>query len=205
MSDPTWALYHCFYARLAASIPIAGIVSITLPLASEHPLPAAIAAGYAALTWLRSLAQPEVPPEPVPETTSDSAGKLKAVAELHRHVCFQNVTAWESTWCTMDYKLVDRFVSLVLPKGATRDHPYIWPVGDTAAPLSALAVPPLLVNVTSIDPLWDRQVEYINAMRHAGKDVEVVLSPGMDHMFYLNLGVAEPTDEETAEHLVGAY
>jgi acetyl esterase/lipase len=84
ISDPAWAMYHSFYARLAASIPIAGIVSITLPLAPENPLPAAIAAGYAALDWLKSLAFPVLPNEPVPEPTSDPINRLRDMADLSR-------------------------------------------------------------------------------------------------------------------------
>jgi acetyl esterase/lipase len=91
----------------------------------------------------------------------------------------------------MDPKLADRFLALALPKGATRDHPYIWPVRDDAA-AAALAMPPLLVSIATLDSLRDRQVEYCNLMRRAGKHVEVALSPGVDHMFYLMHGVAEP-------------
>jgi acetyl esterase/lipase len=91
----------------------------------------------------------------------------------------------------MDPKLADRFLALVLPKRATRDHPYIWPFRDDAA-AAALAMPPLLVSIATLDSLRDRQVEYCNLMRRAGKHVEVALSPGVDHMFYLMHGVAEP-------------
>jgi acetyl esterase/lipase len=77
-------MYHSFYARLAASIPIAGIVSIALPLAPENPLPAAIAAGYTALDWLKSLACPVLPNEPVPEPTSDPINRLRDMADLSR-------------------------------------------------------------------------------------------------------------------------
>ncbi|XP_044946286.1 probable carboxylesterase 17 [Hordeum vulgare subsp. vulgare] len=231
LSDPTWSLYHGFYARLAASIPIAGIVSITLPLAPEHPLPAAIDAGFAAIDWLNSLAQPGLLPEP--------AGRLKAVADLSRvfligdsnganlvhHVAagftsaergqvrlagaillnpgFSRSTPSRSESAEvqvdpyMDYKMVDRFLALALPKGATRDHPYIWPVGDDAA-AAALAVPPLLVSVATLDTMRDRQVEYCNVMRRGGKDVEVAQSPGVGHMFYLNQGAPGPADGEAA-------
>ncbi|XP_037432892.1 probable carboxylesterase 17 [Triticum dicoccoides] len=245
LTDPTWSLYHCFYARLAASIPIAGIVSITLPLAPEHPLPAAIAAGFAAIDWLKSLAQPGLLAEPVLEPTSDPVGKLKAVADFSRvfligdsnganlvhHVAagfnsaerayrgpvrlagaimlnpgFSRSTPSRSESADMqldpyvDYKLADRLLALALPKGATRDHPYIWPVRDDAA-AAVLAMPPLLVSVATLDTMRDRQVEYCNVMRRAGKDVEVAQSPGVGHMFYLNQGAPEPADEEAAARI----
>jgi acetyl esterase/lipase len=56
VSRPSWALYHNFYAPLAAELGVAGIVSVYLPLAPEHRLPAAIDAGHSALLWLRDVA-----------------------------------------------------------------------------------------------------------------------------------------------------
>ncbi|KAL6660736.1 hypothetical protein ACP70R_001771 [Stipagrostis hirtigluma subsp. patula] len=56
VSRPSWALYHNFYAPLAAKLHVAGIVSVYLPLAPEHRLPAAIDAGHAALLWLHDVA-----------------------------------------------------------------------------------------------------------------------------------------------------
>uniref|UniRef100_A0A0E0MC83 Alpha/beta hydrolase fold-3 domain-containing protein n=1 Tax=Oryza punctata TaxID=4537 RepID=A0A0E0MC83_ORYPU len=56
LSHAAWSLYHHFYARLAVELDVAGIVSVVLPLAPEHRLPAAIDAGHAALLWLRDVA-----------------------------------------------------------------------------------------------------------------------------------------------------
>ncbi|KAF0897167.1 hypothetical protein E2562_034218 [Oryza meyeriana var. granulata] len=56
LSRPSWALYHNFYAQLTTKLEVAGIVSVFLPLAPEHRLPAAIDAGHAALLWLRDVA-----------------------------------------------------------------------------------------------------------------------------------------------------
>uniref|UniRef100_A0A0E0F9B1 NAC domain-containing protein n=1 Tax=Oryza meridionalis TaxID=40149 RepID=A0A0E0F9B1_9ORYZ len=56
LSHAAWSLYHRFYARLAVDLDVAGIVSVVLPLAPEHRLPAAIDAGHAALLWLRDVA-----------------------------------------------------------------------------------------------------------------------------------------------------
>uniref|UniRef100_A0A0E0F987 Alpha/beta hydrolase fold-3 domain-containing protein n=1 Tax=Oryza meridionalis TaxID=40149 RepID=A0A0E0F987_9ORYZ len=56
LSRPSWALYHNFYASLTTKLDVAGIVSVFLPLAPEHRLPAAIDAGHAALLWLRDVA-----------------------------------------------------------------------------------------------------------------------------------------------------
>ncbi|CAM0949313.1 unnamed protein product [Alopecurus aequalis] len=207
ISDPTWAMYHSFYARLAASIPVAGIVSITLPLAPENPLPAAIAASYAAIDWLKSLARPVLPTEPVIEPTYDPINKLRDVADLSRvfligdsfgaNLVHQVAAGFSSAepgyWGPSGSP--EPSCSTPGSPGTTRDHPYIWPVvGDVAA----LAVPPMLVSIATLDSLRDRQVEYCNAMQRTGKHVEVALSPGVDHIFYLKHGLAEPADEETA-------
>ncbi|KAF0890111.1 hypothetical protein E2562_037679 [Oryza meyeriana var. granulata] len=56
VSHAAWSLYHHFYARLAVELDVAGIVSVVLPLAREHRLPATIAAGHVALLWLRDVA-----------------------------------------------------------------------------------------------------------------------------------------------------
>uniref|UniRef100_A0ACD5YK48 Uncharacterized protein n=1 Tax=Avena sativa TaxID=4498 RepID=A0ACD5YK48_AVESA len=246
ISDPTWTMYHSFYALLAASIPVAGIVSITLPLAPENPLPAAIAAGYAAINWLKSLARPVLPSEPVAEPTSDPVNRLRDVADLSRVFLIGDSTGanlvhqvaagfssseagyWgpvqlagaillnpgftrsaptrsESTDPVhryMDRELVGRFMALALPEGATRDHPYIWPVGG-GGDAAAMPMPPLLVNIAMLDSMRDRQVEYCNAMRRAGKHVEVSLSSDADHIFYLRHGKAEsePENDETTARI----
>ncbi|BAH95068.1 Os11g0139000 [Oryza sativa Japonica Group] len=56
LSHAAWSLCHRFYARLTVDLDVAGIVSVVLPLAPEHRLPAAIDAGHAALLWLRDVA-----------------------------------------------------------------------------------------------------------------------------------------------------
>ncbi|EEE52731.1 hypothetical protein OsJ_35149 [Oryza sativa Japonica Group] len=56
LSQAAWSLCHRFYARLTVDLDVAGIVSVVLPVAPEHRLPAAIDAGHAALLWLRDVA-----------------------------------------------------------------------------------------------------------------------------------------------------
>ncbi|TVU01821.1 hypothetical protein EJB05_52706, partial [Eragrostis curvula] len=56
ISRTSWALYHNFYAPLAAKLRVP-IVAVYLPLAPEHRLPAAIDAGHDALLWLRDVAR----------------------------------------------------------------------------------------------------------------------------------------------------
>ncbi|KAF3341391.1 putative carboxylesterase 15 [Carex littledalei] len=56
ISHHSWLMYHQFYARVACDVH-AAVVSVELPLAPEHRLPAAIDTGFAALLRLRSIAR----------------------------------------------------------------------------------------------------------------------------------------------------
>jgi hypothetical protein len=46
---------------------------------------------------------------------------------------------------------LDKFLSLVLPEGATKDHPFTCPLGPQAPPLETMPLPPMLVAVAEKD------------------------------------------------------
>ncbi|TKY49758.1 carboxylesterase 15 [Spatholobus suberectus] len=74
--------------------------------------------------------------------------------------------------------MLDKFLGLALPVGATKDHPITCPMGTVAPPLEGLKLPPVLLCVA--------EMEYYEAMKKANKDVELFVSKGMTHSFYLN-------------------
>lgn len=82
VSRASWALYHNFYAPLTAELDVAGIVSVYLPLAPEHRLPAAVDAGHGALLWLRDVAC---------WYNGSGAGNSAAVERLRRAADFSRV------------------------------------------------------------------------------------------------------------------
>ncbi|KAF9617257.1 hypothetical protein IFM89_035201 [Coptis chinensis] len=100
----------------------------------------------------------------------------------------------ETPFLTLD--MVDKFLGLALPIGSTKDHPITCPMGSDAPPLIGLTMPPLLFVVAQNDLIIDTEMEYYEAMKKAGKDVEFLFNEGMGHSFHLNK-VAVDTDPHT--------
>ncbi|KMZ60361.1 alpha/beta-Hydrolases superfamily protein [Zostera marina] len=90
----------------------------------------------------------------------------------------------DNPFLTLD--MVDKFLALALPVGATKDHPFSCPMGDAAPPLESLRLPPMIVVVANDDLIRDTEMEYVEALKKAGKDVELFENNGVGHSFYLN-------------------
>ncbi|XP_042507317.1 probable carboxylesterase 17 [Macadamia integrifolia] len=101
----------------------------------------------------------------------------------------------DSPFLTLE--MVDKFLALALPIGSTKDHPITYPMGPAAPPLAGLKLPPFLVVLAENDLILDTEMEYCEAMKKAGKDVEVLVNPGVGHSFYLNK-IAVDIDAHTA-------
>ncbi|KAG1338364.1 putative carboxylesterase 17 [Cocos nucifera] len=220
ITHPSWSMYHHFYSRLARSAG-AAVVSVVLPLAPEHRLPAAVDAAYRALLYLRSLAAGIAAEHPVAERLRKAADFSRVFllgdssgGNLVHEVAARAGAAEEGFWAPvrvvggillhpgfgreersrsevenrqtpfMSLELLDKFPAMALPIGATKDHPITWPVGEAAPALEGLRLPPLLVAVAEGDLLRDRELEYCEAMRKAGKEVEVVVSRDVGHCFF---------------------
>ncbi|KAM0954037.1 putative carboxylesterase [Dioscorea sansibarensis] len=102
----------------------------------------------------------------------------------------------QDPFLTLD--MLDKFLALGLPKGATKDHPYTCPMGTAAPAMKKLKLPPFMVCVAERDLIRDTNYEYCEAMKKAGKKVEVMVSEGMSHSFYLNK-MAVDSDHVTAQ------
>ncbi|KAF8398192.1 hypothetical protein HHK36_017118 [Tetracentron sinense] len=235
ISQPDWYMYYHIYARLVCSAR-AICVSVYLPLAPEHRLPAACEASYAALLWLRSVARGELP-EPWLDVNADfrrvfligdSAGgnlvhevaaragnedlePLGLAGGVTIHPGFvraerskSELEKGESEFLTLE--MLDKFMGLALPIGSSKDHPITCPMGSAAPPLAGLKLPPFLVVVAEEDLLRDTQMEYWEAMKKEGKEVEVLINPGVSHCFYLNkMGLDKhPHAAAQAHHLIAA-
>ncbi|XP_042487086.1 probable carboxylesterase 15 [Macadamia integrifolia] len=101
----------------------------------------------------------------------------------------------DSPFLTLE--MVDKFLALALPIGSTKDHPLTCPMGPVAPPLANLKLPPFLVVLAENDLILDTEIEYCDAMKKAGKDVEVLVNHGVGHSFYLNK-IAVEMDPHTA-------
>lgn len=103
----------------------------------------------------------------------------------------------ESPFLTLD--MVDKFLNFALPIGSTKDHPITCPMGDGAVPrIQNLNLPPYLFCVADCDLIKDTEMEFYEAMKKAGKDVELLLNCGVGHSFYLNK-IAFDNDPTTAK------
>ncbi|KAK4771654.1 hypothetical protein SAY87_032186 [Trapa incisa] len=225
ISQADWYMYYPIYSKLARSVP-AICVSVFLRLAPEHRLPAAIEDAYSALLWLQGVARGDPSAiEPWLEARGDfsrifligdsSGGNLvhevavragrddiRVAGAIPIHPGFlrsersrSELEHPQSPFLTLD--MVDKFLGLGLPVGATKDHPITCPMGEAAPPMEELKLPPYLLCVAENDLIIDTEMEYYEAMKKAGKEVELFISHGMTHSFYLNK-IAVDTDPATS-------
>ncbi|XVE68429.1 hypothetical protein DITRI_Ditri09bG0067900 [Diplodiscus trichospermus] len=231
ISQADWYMYYHIYTRLARSVP-AICVSVYLRLAPEHRLPAACDDGYAALLWLRSLAKGESNEPWLNDHADfnrvfligDSSGgnvvhqvaarggcldlsPLRLAGAIPIHPGFvraerskSELEQPESPFLTLD--MVDKFLALALPLGSTKDHPITCPMGPAAPRINGLDLPPFLFCLAEKDLIKDTEMEYYEAMKKANKDVELLISAGMGHSFYLNK-IAVEMDPNTAAQTTG--
>lgn len=79
---------------------------------------------------------------------------------------------------------------LSLPEGAHRDHPFCNPLKGERSALHRF--PPTMVAVEGLDPLLDRQLEFVKMLREAGVRVELRNDPTGTHgVELLDMGKAE--------------
>ncbi|KAK9912555.1 hypothetical protein M0R45_036417 [Rubus argutus] len=225
ISQADWYMYYHMYTNLARAAN-AICVSVFLRLSPEHRLPVPINDGFSALLWLRSLARAESYEPwlhdradfnrvfllgdstggNVVHEVAARAGKLdlspmKLSGGILIHPGFVRSTRSrseleqpQSPMLTLD--MVDKFLSFALPVGSTKDHPITCPMGSGAPRMDSLNLPPFLVCVAEKDIMVDTEMEYYEAMKKANKDVELLISPGMCHSFYLNK-IAVDMDPQT--------
>ncbi|XP_074309046.1 strigolactones hydrolase CXE15-like isoform X1 [Silene latifolia] len=215
ISQADWFMYYTVYSKLA-QLAQAIVVSVYLRRGPEDRLPAPVDDGYAALLWLTSLARTEAHDlwlsnkadfgrvfligdssgATLVHEVAARAGKtdlnplnLVGAIPLHQGVTRSTRSRSElempqTPFLTLD--MVDKFLSLALPIGSNKDHPILCPMSEAAPPLSELKLPPIMYCVSDKDLLIDTQMEFYEALRKAGKEVELFTSYNMTHNFYLN-------------------
>ncbi|KAK6140495.1 hypothetical protein DH2020_025776 [Rehmannia glutinosa] len=233
ISEADWYMYYTVYTRLARAAR-AMVVSVNLRRAPEHRLPAACDDGLAALLWLRSVAIKQSHEPWLSDhgdfgrvfLIGDSSGgnivhqvaaraghedlnplKLAGAIPIHPGFCRSRrskseMEQPETPFLTLE--MVDKFLSLALPVGATKDHPITCPMGEHAPPLEELKkLPPYMYCVAEQDLIKDTEMEFYEAMKRAKKEVELFVSNGVGHSFYLNKIAVEmdPTTGNETEKL----
>ncbi|CAK7339859.1 unnamed protein product [Dovyalis caffra] len=226
ISQPDMYMYYHYYTWLVRSAQ-AICVSVYLRRAPEHKLPAPSEDAYAAFLWLRAISRGELSDQwitgyadfsriyLVGDSTggnlvhqvaaragSDDIEPLRIGGGVAIHPGFMRSEPSKSLLESPDNPLltremVNKFMSFALPVGSTRDHPITSPMGPEAPPLANLTLPPMLIVVAELDLLRDGELEYIEEMKKAGKEVEVMMNHGMGHSFYFNK-TAIDMDPETA-------
>ncbi|KAA8517364.1 hypothetical protein F0562_017630 [Nyssa sinensis] len=228
-----WYMYYQFYTRLVRSPP-AICVSVYLRLAPEHRVPAACDDAHSAFLWLIAVARRELSDLwlqsyadfgrvfPLGDSTGGNlvhevaarAGAIdsepvRLAGGVPIHAGFNRAKPSksflelpESPMLTRE--MVDKFMVLGLPLGSTKNHPVMCPMGPAAPPLVGLKLPPMLVVVAEKDLLHDTELEYCETMKGAGKEVVVLLEPGMGHSYYLNkMGIdSDPGMAASVDHLI---
>ncbi|KAL1533466.1 putative carboxylesterase 17 [Salvia divinorum] len=201
ISEPDWYMYYAVYTRLAREAR-AIVVSPYLRLAPEHRLPAAFDDGVAALRWVGAGGAGEQADSSRVFLIGDSSGgnivhqvaarageegvRVAGAIPVHPGFCRARRSRSETEnpetpFLTLD--MMDKFLALALPEGETKDHPYTCPMG---AALEGVELPPYLYCLAEQDLMWDTEREFYEAMKRAGKEVELFVSRGVGHSFYLN-------------------
>lgn len=202
VGSAAWRCYHEFLSKLASRTGCA-IVSVNYRLAPQHRLPAAYDDGLAAVKWARQ--QSDLNSNRI-YLSGDSAGATVAynvAAQLTAYTppsylkgliliqpffggeartsSEKNLTQPPKSALTLATS--DCYWRLALPTGASRDHTCCNPIGKRSANLEGLRLPPILMCVSEMDILKDRNLEVCVAMRRAGKSVEVKMYARVGHAF----------------------
>ncbi|XP_057807951.1 probable carboxylesterase 17 [Salvia miltiorrhiza] len=215
LSDADWHMYYTVYTRLSREAR-AIVVSPYLRQAPEHRLPAACDDGFAALVWLSSVARGGAGHPWLDGAADfgrvfligDSSGgnivhqvaaragdedlsplKLAGAVPIHTDFCRTQRSKSEMEKAETPFltpEMMDKLFAMALPEGATKEHPITCPMGEAAAPLETLKLPPYLYCMADHDLVRDRELEFYEAMKKAGKEVELLTSHDVGHSFYLN-------------------
>ncbi|XP_050228770.1 probable carboxylesterase 17 [Mercurialis annua] len=99
----------------------------------------------------------------------------------------------------------DAYWRLSLPIGANRDNPYCNPLANGAKKLRDFQVPSIMVCISEMDIMKDRNLEFCSALSSAGKKVEKVIYKGVGHAFQIlhNSHFSQIRIQEMMSHLKG--
>ncbi|KAL9241733.1 hypothetical protein vseg_015807 [Gypsophila vaccaria] len=224
ITQPDWFMYYTVCSKLARLSRVI-VVSVYLRLAPENRLPAAVEDGYASLIWLTSMARNHTHDPWLSNWADfkrvfligDSSGaslvhevavqagktnlsplNLAGMIPIHAGIARSTRSKSElempqSPFLTLD--MLDKFLGLALPIGCTKDHPITCPMGRDAPAVTGLKLPPIMYCVANKDLLIDTQMEWYEALKDGGKNVELFVSHNMSHSFYLNYLVVSHDNE----------
>lgn len=92
----------------------------------------------------------------------------------------------------------DTYWRLSLPKGCNRDHPWCNPTAKSCPKLENLQLLPILICISEMDILKDRNLEFFSGLISAGHKVECTMYKGVGHAFQI-LNKSHISQERTQE------
>ncbi|OAY71363.1 putative carboxylesterase 17 [Ananas comosus] len=230
VGSAAWSCYHEFLVQLATTAGCV-IVSVNYRLAPEHRLPAAYQDGIAAMTWVRQQASGGWWRSHVDFDRAflcgDSAGaavafnvavQLGPSAGLRGLILIQPFFGGESRTASernsvqsaarsaLTLAASDAYWRMALPAGASREHPWCNPLSRGSPRVEQLRIPPMLVCISEMDILKDRNLEFCKALRGGGKSVEQVVYGGVGHAFQILHNfyhLSKPRTHELLTHIKG--
>lgn len=97
----------------------------------------------------------------------------------------------------------DTYWRLSLPTGSNREHPWCNPLANGGPKFGSIGIPAMMVCVSEMDIMKDRNMEFCSAMVNAGKVVQMVVYKGVGHAFQIlhNSPVSKARTHEMMGHL----
>ncbi|XP_020224670.1 probable carboxylesterase 17 [Cajanus cajan] len=229
VGSAAWSCYHEFLTNLASKANCV-ILSVEYHLAPENRLPVAYDDGFNVLMWVKREAMnvSSVQKWWLSHCNlsslfliGDSAGaniaynvatrigstlSLKGVVLIQPFFGGEERTSSEKHFLqppnsALTLPVSDTYWRLALPHGATRDHPYCNPLSHGI--LRDLRVSSVMVCVSEMDILRDRNLEFSNALAKAGKRVETFVYKGVGHAFQVlhNYHLSHSRTQEMISHV----
>ncbi|CAL5325993.1 hypothetical protein CsSME_00005363 [Camellia sinensis var. sinensis] len=232
VGSASWSCYHDFLANLASKASCV-IMSVNYRLAPENRLPAAYEDGFKAVMWMNQQLLNRSDHELSRCSLSsmflagDSAG-----ANIAHNVALRLASYFGTTESCKGTILIqpffggearteserssvqpansaltlsacDTYWRLSLPVGANRDHVWCNPLAKGGTKLSDSGGPMVMVCISEMDILKDRNLELCAAMASAGKRVEKVVYKGVGHAFQVlhNSHLSQLRTHEMMSHL----
>uniref|UniRef100_A0A6N2MYF6 Alpha/beta hydrolase fold-3 domain-containing protein n=1 Tax=Salix viminalis TaxID=40686 RepID=A0A6N2MYF6_SALVM len=176
VGSAAWSCYHDFLARLAAKANCI-IMSVNYRLAPENPLPAAYDDGVKALMWASCCAIKPLKLKGIILIQPFFGGEARTHSEKY---------LVQSPRSALNLAASDTYWRLALPCGANRDHPWCNPLAKGSVKLEGSVKFPIMVCISEMDILKDRNLELVASLGRAGnKRVEHVVCKGVGHAFQI--------------------
>ncbi|KAH7853072.1 hypothetical protein Vadar_032930 [Vaccinium darrowii] len=212
VGSASWICYHDFLSNMASKAGSI-IVSVNYRLAPENRLPAAYEDGLNAITWVKQQAISGAHDQSWWSSrcnfssmflAGDSAGAniahnvatrlgglkplcLKGTILIQPFIGGELRTesekhAFQPVGSALTLPASDAYWRLALPLGANRDHNWCNPIGKGGSTKGG-DFGAVLVCISDMDILKDRNLEFCSAMAREGKRVEKVIYRGVGHAF----------------------